>query len=398
LLSSDYNISVKSPSDKRIGMDSLPEEILRMIIECVLDLPTLGYLLQTNKYLNSFLSNEDINNTTNKYNGLMNNNNVWFRLLQKRFQINSNASVCDYHHSIRPKTYSASNWKMAYKNVSSYKNIRIPKCRYTSKKKVIFAKSCHAKNSNAVITNGSAMWIMMNHTEDCNTRGLVLNNRNNNERYVQLQVCVQNIKSITGRSLHYNFDESYLMLLSNKMKVNVLCTDEYKPYVVYHSKCNNVNNNSSKKVKYNDDSSWPSMFHSSIIDESRPMTGSTLVLEPLEFAIVLVSIPCTSDIVYETDFLCHVDSFHVPFFMKEQIPCQKLSDHSTLYASFLAEIPKKYEQQDQVSLRDPYPLLWHSVTKKGVINAKFMNEKDVWNHYTELPGGCLSRVNRSFGL
>merc|ERR1712176_805820 len=109
-----------------------------MVIEYVLDFPTLASLLQTNKFLHALLSennNYNSENSFNNYNDI--NNNIWFRLMQKRYQINinvsSSSSSLNYNKysssssssSLRPKTCSASDWKNACKNLSSYKNIRI---------------------------------------------------------------------------------------------------------------------------------------------------------------------------------------------------------------------------------------------------------------------------------
>ena len=128
---------------------------------------------------------------------------------------------------LRTKAYGVSNWKNAYCNLLLSKNVRILKCRYTSKKKVVFVKSLSSgKNSVVKVkkNNDIALCIILNYTENCITRVFDVTNSNNSQRFIQLQICAQNIKSNTGKSLQFNFSESYLALSHCKSRVNVIKT------------------------------------------------------------------------------------------------------------------------------------------------------------------------------
>lgn len=355
------------------SFSSLPDDVSLNIIEYIIDLPTLYSLLQTNKYLHTLLIEEDTKDT----------NNVWFQLIQKRFQINQS----NHYSLLKTKTYGATNWKNAYCNLSSAKNARIPKCRYTSKKKVVFAKSFSSGKKNAVknkIHNDAALWIMLNHTENCNTRVFDDTNGNNSQRFIQLQICVQNIKSNTGRSLQFNFCESYLTLSHCESRVNVMQTGQYQPCIVYRSKDDECMKNM-KRPSY-----------TSVLDENDFLNNVvSCTLGPLEFVIAVVSIQCPSDIIYETDFLCRVQSLHVPYIMKEEVPYRSSTSH---LSAVMDVYNNSYNEKKNVLLYDPNPLGWCERMKAKVIRADFIKENEIWNHYNILPGGCLSRVYRSFGL
>jgi len=345
--------------------------------------------------------------------------NIWFHLIQKRFQLNNtnvNTHSRSISYSARPKTYGADNWKHAYCNLSSYKKCRIPKCRYTSKNKIIFAKSSShgaskGTTKNKVINDNknntdAALWIMLNHTENCNTRlfdnnTYPTNNQNQqSQRYIQLQICVQNIKSNIGKSLQFNFCESFLTLSKHhnqNNKVDVIKTGQYQPYIVYQSKDNND--------KLSAASSLSSSLLNDIVDTKMNGHGFSddcgivsSTLGPLEFVIVVVSIPCPSDIIYETDFLCRVQSFHVPFIVKEQVPYQICNNHNLPVVVMDIYNNTDYIEKKTSLSYDPYPLYWSSQSIGRTISAHFIKESEIWDHYNILPGGCLARVHRSFGL
>ena len=115
----------------------------------------------------------------------------------------------------------------------------------------------------------------------------------------------------------------------------------------------------------------------------------------MEFVIAVVSIPCPSEIIYETDFLCRVQSFHIPYIMKEEVPYRLCTPH---LSTVMDIYNNSYDEKKNALSYDPNPLHWCERMKAKAIHADFMKENEIWNHYHILPGGCLSRVHRSFGL
>merc|ERR1712157_165473 len=130
--------------------------------------------------------------------------------------------------------------------------------------------------------------------------------------------------------------------------------------------------------------------HSKILHPSEEpcFTSCVVTLKPLEFAIAVVSIPCSSDVVYETDFLSCVKSFHAPFLITDKlcyycvggIEMKELEENGE-NINVVVEGKKDNHQP----LYDPAPLQWFKVTYSTTMQALFITEKEIWSYYDMLP-------------
>lgn len=276
----------------------VPEDLVRHIFSFA-DVCSLGRIAQVSK---SFLSTSASDDAT------------WTDYVQRRFQLDTSKS--------RAKTHGGNTWKEVYHILS--KCNRIPKSRFTSTRKVIFAKGggITQKCNSAV-----AVWVLLSHTEDCLTRRSAFGNGVSDvqSRFVELHICVQNVKSSQG-NVQVNMIDSKLELMGN--------VDSGRPHQYGRMK--------------------PRLLHRSrqVDMLAQPLRNvDTLNLHPLEFCIVSMHFPCQDDI-YETDVLSRAVSFSVPFSSAHDQPPQ-------------------------------------------VVKARFIDDSDIWNHYVELPGACLTLNDRS---
>jgi hypothetical protein len=215
-------------------MDILPEEVLRTILS-YMDVPSLGAISithkPTHKNLASLASDED----------------TWYLLTQRRFGIgcnhkrrtwrkqkknnvvlvkrgSSSSLSCEASAGVgemrrrRPQTYGGATWKDAFRSLSLA--MRIPETSLTSGSSAKSGGPVFASPSNwsrRTITGGSGgqevanylgIWCMLNHAENCQTKlcNNVANSRRRrvclpyrtDMRYLELKLCLQNIKSGYG--------------------------------------------------------------------------------------------------------------------------------------------------------------------------------------------------------
>lgn len=99
-------------------------------------------------------------------------------------------------------------------------------------------------------------------------------------------------------------------------------------------------------------------------NEERDVNGTNsnaIVLHPFEFVVLSIHISCPSDMVYETDVLSTLSSVRV-----------KVAPHTGWYS------------HQSVMSNDA-----------NTATAHFLPEDLLWDYYSQLPGGCLSLVDRS---
>mmetsp|Transcript_57109 Transcript_57109/g.170212 ORF Transcript_57109/g.170212 Transcript_57109/m.170212 type:complete len:238 (-) Transcript_57109:241-954(-) len=179
--------------------ETIPQEVLRRVLVYT-DIPSLSKLTQTSKAK----SNSTVSH-------LASDDCTWLGLVHRRFNISTNAGRMG---PPRSKSYGGNSWKAAYRSMSMAS--RLPKCRAMPRKHVVFAKGTNRK------THSVSAWVMISHTDDCNTRIVSSSSVNASytsssnaagsadadvtdetedntsvpsERFIDLRLCLQNVKS-----------------------------------------------------------------------------------------------------------------------------------------------------------------------------------------------------------
>ena len=363
----DAQHSLYHHNERKCLFNTLPDELLRIVITWM-DIPCLALLIRTSK--SSTIANMAADDKT------------WLSLVGKRFNIATNRSTSA--GLPRSKSYGGSTWKAAYRSMALAK--RLPKCRQMPRKNVVFCKGSNVNSCPSV-----NMWVMMNHTDDCNTREVprereITNMNNENpddssstssssdddtprERYVELRICVQNIRS-GFRTVQVDIENTTVSIVGMR---GISVTGVQQPRIVYKSsedKKAAEASGSSKRTRYNasrrrsarrsyllinsDDDETPS-------DEVSPPIARHATLKPFEFVVFTARVPCTFEMRYETDFLSRARSVDVP-----------------------------------VSWTPAKPNSSNALTKDfDSCYSEFISEFEIWEHYMELPGNCLTLVDRS---
>lgn len=242
------------------------------------------------------------------------------------------------------------------------------------------------------------------------------NNRNSRrQRFIELHLCLQNTKSSNG-CVHVDFSEAFIQQISklgNELNdVHVQNCGKYKPKVLYHSgnKTKYMNsrhqNISRTRVSYSTSGcttttkldmtrSQSCHYRLHFIDyknnkksnsldcvEHETKSPYQLTLNPLEFAIVAVNVPCTPDMIYETDFLSRSLVAHVPTMLNCYTPLHK---ENSQYVQDMNDI-----QNNPSSKRKSSDMKWVKETRRTLTTATFLTEMEFWDYYMQLPGGCLA--------
>mmetsp|Transcript_27654 Transcript_27654/g.55857 ORF Transcript_27654/g.55857 Transcript_27654/m.55857 type:complete len:413 (-) Transcript_27654:465-1703(-) len=344
----------------------LPEEVVRILLQWV-DIPSLALITQTSKAIPASLALLASDDTT------------WLSLVSKRFNI---AAAPGSVAQPRSKSYGGATWKAAYRSMALAN--RLPKCKAMPRKHVVFAKGGNERQS-------VSMWIMLSHTDDCNTRivpSTTTRNANSSssssnsdessinndvdheendeaprQRYIELRVCLQNIKSGCG-SVNINLEEASANVIGPRgISMAAACS----PRIIFESSDDtkpSVSSKQSKRKKYGLDGRGRHSRSAAgrIIGDDSGDKGrvSHITLEPFEFTVASLRVPCTPDMRYETDFLSRAHSVKVP-----------------------VSWPLSSTASDHVKCQ------------VDTCYAKFMSEPHIWEHYIELPGGCLTLADRN---
>lgn len=266
----------------------------------------------------------------------------------------------------RPMSYGGSTWKEAYRSLSS--TMRIPETSLTSS--TVFASPSRFRfqsggNRTAYTRRGKmavdylGIWSLLNHAENCRTKTVGRNRLiassgiySRDRRYLEVKLCLQNTKSGYGcisipdiRSIRFvtvNEEDSCgcsLVGASHICKPSFPIVEHgpWAPKVLLRKRFNGYSyQNDTEEIN----------------------TG--IVLHPLELVVLSIHLSCSSDMVYETDVLSTLSSIRVPV-----IP------HAG------------WQDQNDVS-QGP-----------RMATAHFLPEDLLWDYYSQLPGGCLSLVDRS---
>ncbi|KAL7485357.1 hypothetical protein ACHAW6_010953 [Cyclotella cf. meneghiniana] len=382
--------------------DSLPTEVRRTILS-FMDISCLASLTMTQRAEGCRLSS------------LASDDVTWYSLVQRRFGIGrvnrrqhpsrlegvvlirrhsssslSDASSVASTRKKRPMTYGGSTWKEAYRSLSS--TMRIPETRLTGSSTPVFAASStrrrflsgggrtvsrHARGTK--INDYLGVWCMLNHAENCHTKTLSQRLRRSNatnassllvydldKRFLEVKLCLQNTKSGFGsiaipdilgiRFVTFKEEECFTSLGCGGNRCDgctasfpVVDHGPWAPKVLLRQKFSEDNNG--------DVSSAP------CVNEIET-TKEGIILRPFEIAVLSIHLSCPPEMVYETDVLSTLSSIRVPIVRHtglEQQPISSKADNATL----------------------------------GVALAHFLPEDLLWDYYCQLPGGCLSLVDRS---
>lgn len=314
-------------NDDSIHLLELPTEILGQIF-LFMDIPMLGTMAQVHQGTLRQLAMADP---------------AWSVLAKDRFQIARAVK--------RPKLYGGKDWKDAYRCL--HQCHRMPKSRWTNRKPIF------AKGEGKTSTSSLSIWVTLNHTENCRTRTLRTSSSSTtpNQRYVELWVCLQNVRT-NGRSIKVNISKAELRFLSGlgnlyaEPCVNEELSCGYRwvtPRVVHHQK---KGGSSGTAARINDKEIW---------------------LKPMEFCMVSLPFACGQDL-FETDVLARSVSLHVPFATRHW---KDASDSMTNVVLDCKMSPLELAEKDAEA------------------QAWFVQEGVVWENYVELPGGCLCLSDRN---
>lgn len=357
--------------------DLIPEELGRLLLQ-YLDIPSLSVLsILSRSSRISLLASDDV---------------TWLGLVHQRFKIIS-SPVRGRLIPLKAKTYGGPSWKTAYRSMSICN--RMPRNKIVKRSKTIFARGGgrmnHAagigKNDKKIVaglhTNAESeivyLWVSLAHTDNCNTRadGCV---HLKAKRYVELHLCIQNVKSSLG-SVFVDVTAVSAELLGFEGCPDGVWTSQVvqngprKPKILYQSQGSPVTFFDSNEIHMKPSKSFEE-------DRYTFMNNFGTNLKPLEFVVISVHVPCTFDMIYETDFLSRAVKIHVPIRWesgRDEIDEYNPTEHS----------------KGIFDLNSNRSGLAATHKQTSFASAFFIQENEIWEHYTQLPGGCLTLTNRS---
>ena len=424
----------------RNSYPQLPEVIINIIVE-YMDIPSLSNFSQTCKQTSNSLFSTVITDDVA----------IWGTLIQRRFNIENVEKKRP--KTFGGATWKAAYGSLMYANRIPRCRLLTGKGKTVFAKPVLgsdFPVFCDTHSEhvdenkrNKMNTPGMSLWVSLGHTADCNTRntrvrrwnaltkeeessilsrsssastfdnhyksfegyknnntfhGETMRNPNYNQndesgyqRFIELHLCIQNTKSSDG-SIHVDLSEAFVQQINaahDIINVGIKTWGKYRPKVLFYSGDSDIGykqktssqNNSQKQIPH----SLPfSKLGPLVIKSIKPNMKRSkschdrlyrnnhegnkkpylLTLHPFEFVIVAVNVPCTSDMIYETDFLSRSLMFHVPI----------TADRYT-------------QVQSQSKLK------WIKQVHHCLATASFLSEMEIWDHYMQLPGGCLTLLD-----
>jgi hypothetical protein len=420
------------------SFDALPPEVLRSILS-YMDISSLAKLSMTQKP--SILQDGESEGAANLP-ALASDDTTWYTLIQRRFgigcnhrrsrrgsskcgvedgvvlvqrhsssslsygdvllatttSITNNSSSSSNNRKRRPTTYGGSTWKDAYCSLSS--TMRIPETSLTSGATsgsgsggAVFASPRRGRRSSKQkeAADYLGVWCLVNHAENCRVktveslyrrrgRGsaqpLIISNNvncpssisgsvnsyNPNKHYLEIKLCLQNTKSGYGSIAIPSIRDLTVASLEEEEYFEAWGWDKWTNE--YESTFEIVQSGvwgpklllrRQFSEDYGDDVHSLNDSHSSNILSN----NKEIVLRPFETVVLSIHISCPSDMVYETDVLSTLSCIRVPVFAREGWQCT-----ATKKASNLAV-------------------------------AEFLDEDLIWDYYVQLPGGCMSLIDRS---
>jgi hypothetical protein len=282
-------------------LELLPIELVRYVLSFA-DIPSLGALIQTGQNASAIEASSDY---------------VWADLVRRRFRMETQRTA--------PKYHGGRSWKHAYRSMARCN--RLFKSRYTSNRKVVFAKNDQRANPSE--DPAVSLWVTVGHTENCETRFV----RGDDNRFVELFLCLQNVSSSSG-TVKVNVMDAALRLVGNNADNGVRLVQKEAPW--------------RPKLRLSDESKTDKTS----VEACDIRKGITLA--PFQVAVVSVHFPCAGD-MFETDILAKAVALDLP-------------------------VRRLMKESGNGELSN--------------VSALFLPESAIWNYYTELPGGCLTLTDR----
>uniref|UniRef100_A0A7S4IK14 F-box domain-containing protein n=1 Tax=Odontella aurita TaxID=265563 RepID=A0A7S4IK14_9STRA len=390
----------------------IPVDVIRMIFK-FMDIPSLGLLSLTSKPVSAA-----------RISCLASDDTTWLHIVRQRFNLGSSFRL----GPLRPKSYGGTNWKAAYRSMALCN--RMPRTRFASKSKVIFAKGGGGRGSTASNlpfdgvsfikprTKSDAdfvsLWVMLGHTCNCSVRSTQEgteafgNNDAGGSKFVELHLGMQNVRSGFG-TVDLDVSTASVEMVGVYGGIHGSLTNEIlrgglrKPKVLHRSIGSTTlfaeyrrRNSSMSRSDEDGRSTCNGFSYSSERDGNYLSKPYGLTLKPLEFVVVSVHVPCPNDMTNETDFLTRALRVHVPARLRtksERISAaENFIDDPIQSDVNCGEIKKASETHEEGQSALAYAA---AVTLTSLACASFISEQDVWKHYTELPGGCLTLTDRS---
>jgi hypothetical protein len=364
----DDGQSASAPAADEGLFCQLPNEIIRHVYT-FFDIASLGSMAQINKRQSSSDDTIDSTNTTStpspSLSSMAMDDDTWSDLVHRRFQINTLKT--------RSKSFGGANWKDAYRSLSQCN--RAPKCRFTSSRKVIFAKSSNRNNNTKFqSTNSLSVWVLLNHTENCETRrtaaaaafvdypflsNIMRSNSTsttpstfesrNERRYIEFNVCLQNVKSSAG-PITVDLLSTTLQVAAGMGSYQAVLVKGMPRMIHHHRQQHHHHHAISDNIM--------------LMDEDTHDDG-LMVLQPFDFCVVTMSFACGYD-VFETDLLARALTLRVAIVDNNDDDDNMMSDQ---------------QHQEQQYQRQ--------------VSASFVPESDIWQCYMELPGGFLTLSDKT---
>ena len=351
-----------------VSFGDLPEEVLRHIIK-YMDIPSLAVISMIQKP----------NNETNNISALAVDDTTWYTLIKNRFGIgcnhrrisrsnkqtqgvvlrsmklsSSSSSLTSFRDrpKRRPKSYGGSTWKEAYRCLAT--TMRMPETSLSSGSiMAVFASPSLRRKSDL------GVWCMVNHRENCRTKTVeqVGRRRRRNhqpnslpyrsdKRYIELKLLLQNTKSgygsiiipnvATTRIASVHEDEDGIPFEDSTFKV--ISAGQWRPKIILRRRF--ADDDMAQQRALDDLEEW----------NATHQNQKDIILRPFEVVVLSLHVSCPETFVYETDCLSCMSSIRV---------------------------------------------LMATNGKKDVSTARFINEEELWEYYSQLPGGCLSLKDRS---
>ena len=266
----DDAVTVAERTTNEGMFEDLPTELIHHIYS-FFDIASLGNMAQVN--CSGILSESASSNI------------VWESFVLRRFGT-------DHHQNHHNPTNRNHQLKEAFRTMSFCN--RIPKSRYTSTRKPIFAKSGGGKHCNPV-----SSWVLLSHTPNCQTRRFPVAQYDHNmegerrndhslDRFIELKVCLQNVKSNRG-SITVDIMRATLDLMGS-------CTPQQlcqQPRILFHSR---------QEIPMLQGRNW----------------NDGVELKPFEFCIVSMAFGCGSD-TFETDVLARALALRIPMARSSEV-------------------------------------------------------------------------------
>lgn len=405
--------------------DNLPEEVLTSILS-YMDIPSLASLTNSHKARDGNVSQ------------LASDDTIWFALIRSRFGIGRDnrrrrqggggvavmkkggclPMLCSAPHGSlsailvkksslsteqqdqhinpnmnycrrRPASYGGRDWKSAYRSLSE--TMRIPETSLTgsgvgSGTNAIFASKTRSNNNNG---GGPAdylgVWCLVNHAENCRTKTIDVGRNENinpllpyrlDRRYIELKICLQNIKSGYGcivipdvnlihiasfheenffESLRLGLEDNHLDVGTYEMIFDIVKNGPLAPKIAL------------RRTAFGD-----ADYDNDVIGQQWNDDGGirSIILCPFEVVVLSVHVSCPETHVYETDALSSMSSLRIPV----------MSD----WPSGLGGAAGCHQPPPSDGART-----------RDVSVAHFLTEDELWEYYCLLPGGFMSCMDRS---